>query len=265
MSSALRRSACALGAVALLLSPVLAMARPAATPVAAPAAAPAAVIAHALADPTRSDADRALDAGRKPAEILAFAAFRKGETVADWGAGNGYYSTLIGDLVGPKGRVYAVGIAANVDDKVWQPLLARHPAISPLFVTGETQVLAPGSLDAIFAHLEYHDLYWSSDKWHYPVRDVPAVLRNWYAALKPGGRAIVIDHVGPAGDPREIADKYHRIDPARVRADFAAAGFTFDGESAALHRDDDPHTVGVFDSSVKGHTDRFVFRFVKPR
>ncbi len=221
-------------------------------------------IAAAIADPTRQSANRALDDGRMPATMLAFARLHRGDAVADWGAGGGYYSEMLADSVGPAGVVYAVGVAANYDVKKWAPILAHHANIRPLFVAGEAQSLAPASLDAIFAHLEYHDLYWSSAKFHYPVRDVDAVLRNWFAALRPGGRVIVIDHVALAGDPRETADKYHRIDPARVRADFVRAGFVLDGESAALHRNDDPHTVPVFDPAVRGHTDRFALRFVRP-
>lgn len=222
-------------------------------------------IAAAIADPARKDEARALDASRKPAEILAFAGFRPGQVVADWGPGKGYYSELIAPLVGPRGRVYAVGIDANYHKDVWDPLVAHHPNIAPMYVPADAQMLAPGSLDVIFAHLEYHDLYWASEKYHYPKRDVDALLRNWFAAVKPGGTVIVIDHVAPAGlDPRESADKFHRIDPERVKADFLKAGFVLDGESAVLHREDDPHTVGVFDPSVQGKTDRFVFRFRRP-
>jgi predicted methyltransferase len=221
-------------------------------------------IAAAIADPGRDAEARALDDGRKPDAVLAFAALHRGDAVADWGPGAGYYSELLADAVGPQGTVYAVGIAANYNAAKWAPVLARHPNIRAFFVPGEAQSLAPNSLDVIFAHLEYHDLYWTSAKYHYPVRDVDAVVRNWFAALRPGGRVIVIDHAATGGDPRETADKFHRIDPARVKADFAKAGFVLDAESPVLHREDDPHSVVVFDPTVRGHTDRFAFRFVKP-
>jgi len=248
-------------AALIALAPVALVARPSAddhAPVSS------AQIAAAIADPGRDADSRALDDGRKPDAVLAFAKLHRGDVVADWGPGTGYYSELLADAVGPKGTVYAVGIAANYNATKWAPVLARHPNIRAYFVPGEAQTLAPGSLDAIFAHLEYHDLYWTSAKYHYPTRDVDAVLRNWFAALRPGGRVIVVDHVAAGGDPRETADRFHRIDPARVKADFAKAGFVLDGESAMLHRDDDPHTVVVFDPTVRGHTDRFAFRFVKP-
>ncbi len=231
---------------------------------AAPPVAPAA-IAAALADPARSTDNRALDAGRQPAAMLAFSQLRRGDVVADWGAGGGYYSELLARAVGPRGLVYGIGIDAGYKPQVWQPLLDRHDNLRAMFVPAASQVFGANSLDVIFSHLEYHDLYWSSEKYHYPVRDVDAVLRNWFAALRPGGRVIVIDHAASGGDPRETADKYHRIDPARVRADFAKAGFVLAAESTLLQNKDDPHTVGVFDPAVRGHTDRFAMRFVKPR
>lgn len=253
-----RRFAQSLLFVALIGSaPALLAARP------APAVSPAQITA-AIADPGRDKDSRALDDGRKPADMLAFAKLRRGDAVLDWGAGGGYYTTLLADAVGPTGTVYALGIAANYDAAKWQPLLARHHNVRALFVPGEAQTLAPASLDEIFTHLEYHDLYWSSTKYHYPVRDVDAVLRNWFAALRPGGRVIVIDHAASGGDPRETADKLHRIDPARVRADFARAGFMLEEESPVLHREDDPHTAIVFDPGIRGRTDRFAMRFVKP-
>ncbi|WP_353228200.1 methyltransferase [Novosphingobium sp.] len=224
----------------------------------------AAQIAGAIADAGRSADNRALDAGRKPDAMLAFSHLRRGDAVADWGAGAGYYSELLADAVGPHGVVYAVGIAANYETAKWQPLLKRHQNVRPFFVSGGAEALAPACLDEIFTHLDYHDLYWSSDKYHYPVRDVDAVLRNWFAALRPGGRVIVIDHAANPGDPRETADKFHRIDPARVRSDFARAGFVLDEESSVLHREDDPHTAEVFDPAIRGHTDRFAMRFIKP-
>ena len=49
-----------------------------------------------------------------------------------------------------------------------------------------------------------------------------------------------------------------------VKQEVEAAGFVFDGESDALKNPADPHTVKVFDPSIRGHTDQFIFRFRKP-
>ncbi|NML95196.1 class I SAM-dependent methyltransferase [Novosphingobium olei] len=221
-------------------------------------------VAAAIADSHRSDANRKLDENRMPDKVLAFAGFKAGSAVADWGAGGGYYTELLADVVGPKGRVYAINSPAFAKPEVWAAITQAHPNVLSLLAPAQAQVLAPGSLDGIFAHLEYHDLYFVSEKYQHPALDVPAVLKNWFAAVRPGGTVVIIDHVGPAGDPRAVVDKYHRIDPARVRADLEGAGFVFEGSSDVLHRTDDPHDVGVFDPAVRGKTDRFILKFRRP-
>jgi len=75
---------------------------------------------------------------------------------------------------------------------------------------------------------------------------------------------VIVDHVGPAGDTRALVEKLHRIDPAQVKADMAAAGFQLVAESDVLHRSDDTHTANVFDASVRGKTDRFMLKFRRP-
>jgi predicted methyltransferase len=83
--------------------------------------------------------------------------------------------------------------------------------------------------------------------------------------VKPGGIVGVVDHVAAAGgDTRQVVDKLHRIDPAVIRADFEQAGFVLDGESDLLRNSGDDHSKLVFDPSVRGKTDRVVYRFRKP-
>lgn len=240
----------------------LALAQPAA---AAPrSAGKADPVSTAIANAARSDANRKLDESRMPEKVLSFAGFKAGDTVADWGAGGGYYTELLADVVGPRGRVYAINSPAFAKPEPWAAITKAHANVFSLLAPAQAQVLAPASLDGIFAHLEYHDLYFVSEKYQHPALDVPAVLRNWYTAVRPGGRVVIVDHVGPAGDPREVVEKFHRIDPARVRSDLEAAGFVYEGSSDVLHRTDDPHNVGVFDPSVRGNTDRFLLKFRRP-
>ncbi len=73
------------------------------------------------------------------------------------------------------------------------------------------------------------------------------------------------DHVASAGgDVAKVVDTLHRIDPALVQQDFARAGFVFDGESKVLAHPEDDHTKLVFDESIRGKTDQFIYRFRKP-
>ena len=228
---------------------------------AGPLAAKPADYAATVADSHRSEANRKLDDSRLPAAVLDFAGFKRGDSVADFMAGGGYYTELLSRVVGPKGRVLAMEPDVFYDAKVWQPLTKSHANVSTLVGPVAALQLAPRSLDGIMAHLVYHDLYWESDKYKFVRVDPAPIAANWFAALKPGGTLVIVDHVGPAGDPREVVEKLHRIDPARVKADMAAAGFELVAESDVLHRSDDPHTANVFDPSVRGKTDRFMMKF----
>jgi predicted methyltransferase len=60
------------------------------------------------------------------------------------------------------------------------------------------------------------------------------------------------------------AQSLHRIEPASLRAEVEAAGFVLDAESTILANKHDPHSMKVFDPSIKGETDRFAYRFTKP-
>ncbi len=95
--------------------------------------------------------------------------------------------------------------------------------------------------------------------------DIAAFNRAVYAALKPGGTYVILDHVAAPGSPANVTDTLHRIEPGVVRRQVEAAGFVFVGESKILANPADPHTAGPFDPSIQGHTDQFLYKFRKPR
>ena len=223
---------------------------------------------QAVADAARPAGEIALDASRKPAEMLDFAGLKAGGHVLDVMAGGGYYSRLAAAVVGPKGKVIAYVPASYLKDaKVaagWQAMQAASPQVSVLQGTPDALVL-PEGLDLTLFHLTYHDLYWESAKYEYPRRDPALFLQKLYSATKPGGRVLVMDHVGAAGvDPRVEAEKTHRIDPAVIEKDFAAAGFRLVKQSDALRVPADDVAKLVFDPAVRGKTDRKVWLFEKP-
>jgi predicted methyltransferase len=182
-------------------------------------------------------------------------------TALDIIADAGYYSELMARVVGSSGHV----VALVYDEKAKQdfaPLVARNPNIElrPLPMhTLKAGSLPPASFDFVLL-----DVYWEDEKAGVPHIEPDNVLGALYKGLKPGGIVGVIDFVGKPGDPRVIVNKLHRIDPARVRADFEYAGFVFEGQSELLHVATDDHTVLVFDPSIRGKTDRFISRFRKP-
>ena len=215
----------------------------------------------AVADPGRPDTDRAMDGARHPAELLTLLRFKPGATVADIWPGD-YWDRLFSDVVGSGGKVYAVHLPeADEAEKLTTPAagsmpLAGHANVVAVVTPANTLTL-PTRADVIWIRQNYHDLY---DPFMGPV-DVPAFNKAVYRALKPGGRFVVIDHVAPAGSKLASTNTTHRIDPAVVKADMAAAGFRFVGESDVLRNPADPHTAKVFDPSVRGHTDQFVYVF----
>ena len=204
----------------------------------------------------------ALDPAWKVPEVIAFIGLKPGDKVADIVAGR--LTASLAKAVGPSGKVYAVETAEVVK---------RHPEIlsmmnalatqSPNVVVSDDPVASalPSGLDAVFIRQNYHDLY---DKFMGPA-DVPAFNKMVFAALKPGGIYVVLDHVAAAGSGIGATETLHRIDPARVKADMLAAGFKLDAESSILADKSDDHTKNVFDPSVRGHTDQFLYRFKKPK
>lgn len=231
---------------------------------AAPLFAGPADYASAIASKARTEANRQQDAARRPAEILDFAGVARGQVVADWFSGEGYWTELFARAVGSRGTVYAIDPPSFHDKAKWEPIQAAHPNVRVLVAPVAQMQLAPGSVDLFFTNANYHDLYWESERFKFPRVEVQPVLADWFRAVKPGGHVVIIDHAGPEGDPRALAEKLHRIDPARVKADMAAAGFVLEAESSLLQRSDDPHDKSVFDPAVRGKTDRFVLKFRHP-
>jgi predicted methyltransferase len=221
-----------------------------------------------LAIEGRSEADIRLDEGRKPVETLSFLGIRKGDVALDYMAGGGYYSEIIARAVGPKGRVVAWNpkafVASDRAKAKWADLTARFPTIEHRIAAFDGFTAEAGRFDFALFHLVYHDLYWESAQYEVPRTDPDAVLKRLFAAMKPGGIVGVIDHRGAAGDTRAIVESTHRIDPAVVKADFERAGFRLAGESAHLRIAGDDPAKNVFDPALRGKTDRFVLKFVKP-
>ena len=240
---------------------------------AAPAAAkgpkvPSAELAAAVAAQGRPEEAVKLDAGRRPAEVLAFMGLRRGDMALDLFTGSGYWAEIMARAVGPRGGVLAWQPANIFDSKAkqgWAELRARTPNAGLMVVPADAFALPNSAFDFVMLNLNYHDTYWQSAQFKFPRMDPPAFLRTLYESVKPGGIVAVIDHVAePGGDTREVVEKLHRIDPAVVRADFKRAGFVLEAESSLLRNPADDHKKLVFDPAVRGKTDRIAYRFRKP-
>lgn len=233
---------------------------------AAPAAAPSKALQAALADPGRPATDTARDAARHPADLLALMGVKPGDKVADFIMGGGYWTRILAKAVGPAGKVYAyqpaefIGFRAQygVDqDVAVKPYANVVPSRESLGA-----VSFPEKLDSIVTVQNWHDLH---------TKMAPPGLgaleaRTLFAALKPGGVLLVVDHVGlNGGGPFADADSLHRGDAAATRAEIEGAGFRLAASSPLLADAADPHTANVFTPTIRGKTDQFVQKYVRPR
>ena len=220
-------------------------------------------IAKAVADPSRPGDDRKLDANRKPAEVLAYADVRPGETIGEYLPGGGYYTRLLSDIVGPSGKIYALETTTWGADNI-------NAAQAVLHEPGRTNVsldLAPlgqfhlaGPADMFWTTINYHDLHIPK----YANVDMMAFNKHVYDSLKPGGVYFIVDHAAADGTGATLAPKLHRIEKATVIKEVTAAGFKLAGESDILHNPADDHTKVVFDPSIRFKTDQFILKFIRP-
>ncbi|GGD90128.1 methyltransferase [Tsuneonella deserti] len=232
-------------------------------------AATGASLVSAIANPARTEEARAMDEGRKPAEVLNFLRLQAGMDAADLLTGSGYWAQIMASAVGPQGSVAAFEPDQFYKDgpekQKLDALVAASPGMTLEHYPFDRFAPPANAFDFALINLSYHDLYWESEKYGIPRTDPDAFVRNLYAAMRPGAVVGVIDHAGPAGDTRALVEKLHRIDPATVRADFERAGFKLEAQSDLLANPADDHSLNVFDKSIRGKTDRFLYKFRKPR
>jgi len=243
----------------LIRSFVAALSLTLATPFATSAATPD-YVSKAVADPSRPKADTDRDALRLPAETITFAGVKPGMKVGELAPGGGYFTRMLSDVVGPSGHIY------GVENKQWDDGSDAKVAAA---VKNHNVTMQDGQFGDV--HLpEKVDLFWVTQNYHdmhiakYNPVDIATFNKDVFDALKPGGVYFITDHqANPGTDDAQIA-KLHRIEKAQVIREVEAAGFKLAGEGDALHRTGDDHTKSIFDKSIRGHTDQYMLRFVKP-
>ena len=205
----------------------------------------------------------------KQSELIRFARVGAGATVIDVYPGEGDWTRLFSEVVGPEGQVYSF-VPAEVADFKEDPVgamraLAKEPGRENVEAVSADLVAMPEvtqPADVVWLHLFYHDLHTELIQ----ARGATAAdfNRAVYARLKPGGSYVIVDHAAAAGTGTSDTQALHRIDPASVREEVEAAGFVLDAQTTLLARKDDAHAIKVFDPSIKDVTDRFAYRFMKP-
>ena len=219
-------------------------------------------VAAAVSDKARPEADTKRDADRKPAQSVAFAGVKPGDTVLELLAFGGYYTRILAKTVGAKGHVYATMpdtlLASRPAMGDALKAIAADPAYGNVTMLPEPNAspTAPVPVDVVWTSDNYHDLH---NPGPFGASDIAGFNKAVFAALKPGGIFIVIDHAGAPRTGLTQTGTLHRIDPDVVKREVTAAGFTLVGSSNILHRANDDFTARSTDAD-----EQFTFKFRKP-
>ena len=221
-------------------------------------------LSERLSSDARPEADRMRDAGRKPADVLAFLGVGEGMTVLDLMASSGYYTEVLSHAVGPDGRVYAQNGAGfkNFRDGALDRALNdrlvgdRLGNVQRLDRELADLGLEADSVDVVITALNFHDIYNRGG-----AEAANALLKTVKKVLKPRGVLGIIDHAGAAGADNAAL---HRIEESAVRRALEEARLEVEAESDLLRNPQDDYSKGPFDPSTRGRTDRFLLRVRNP-
>lgn len=216
-------------------------------------------IVAAVADPAR-EADKAADADRKPAEMLAFAEVQPGDKVGDMLPGRGYFTRLFAKAVGPTGKAYAFNTSRGDPTAPILPAItsdkANYANVEGV-PTDFSALKSPEPLDMIWTSRNYHDLMGRGEAF------LMSMNKSIYDALKPGGLYVVLDHAAKPDAPDDVFRTLHRAKQDVVRKQIEAAGFVFVAEDNSVRNPADPRN-SVTEGEIRGRTDQFVMKFRKP-
>jgi len=216
-------------------------------------------IRKAIESSERTDAEKARDSSRRPAEVLKMSGIKPGDHVIEIAGVGQYYTKILAAVVGPKGKV-------DVYDLPYTERFAGEP--SRAFATAHPNTTYhqedynnstfPQNVDVVFNILYYHDLILQKI-------DTAKMNAKLLASLKPGSVYVVVDHKAEDGSGTRDVEKLHRIDVKIVEDQLLAAGFKLAEESNILAHPEDDRTKMVFTPGLRGITDRALFIFRKPK
>jgi ubiquinone/menaquinone biosynthesis C-methylase UbiE len=149
----------------------------------------------------------------QPQLVIDALEIKPGQTIADLGAGSGYYSFRIAPLVGPAGKVLAIDIEPRMLEAIAERARREHVGnVATVHSSAQDPNLAPGSVDLLFMVDVYHEL-------EYPYEMMTTVR----AALKRGGRVALVEYRGE--DPDVLIKPLHKMSERQMRREMQAAGF----------------------------------------
>jgi predicted methyltransferase len=155
---------------------------------------------------TTFSTEDARDRAGEAEEVMQLAGVKPGMSVADVGAGEGYYTVRLARVVGAKGRVLAEDIVPDVRDELSDRVQReRLDNVAVKLGTADNPMLPAASFDRVFLVHMYHE-----------VANPYAFLWHMREGVKPAGLVIVVDSNRPV--------KQHGMPPAELKCEFAALG-----------------------------------------
>lgn len=164
------------------------------------------------------------EAEEAPDAALEAIGITRGATVADVGAGAGYFTWRLAERVGPSGKVYANDIQPSMLELLRKNIEARHLAnVEPVLGVEDDPRLPAGRMDLVLLVDVYHEF-----------SEPEKMLRKIRESLKPDGRLVLLEY--RKEDPNIPIRPEHKMSVAEVRAEVEPEGFRFEKNLNALPR-----------------------------
>jgi len=213
----------------------------------------------------RTDAEKERDRNRRPVETLAFFGLEHDMKVLELLPGGGWYTKLIAPVVADDGAYYAAIGTGRIKDR-----LSDKPGFEKITIVAEDAKLwreegsrfysmemgdlGVSDLDMVLTFRNYHNFGDSGRA---------AMNKAAFDALKSGGVYAVVDHTARHMEGMNDSNR-RRFDPVKAIMEIQAAGFEFVDYTDLHYREDDELEYEVGAKSVRGNTDRWTLKFVKP-
>jgi ubiquinone/menaquinone biosynthesis C-methylase UbiE len=162
------------------------------------------------------------DQEEQPTKLMAALPLESGNTVCDFGCGNGFYTLLLAKRVGPTGKVYAVDIQKEMLDKLAERMDQRSiDNVIPVLATDTDPKLPAGAIDLLIMVDVYHEL-------SHPAEALSAA----HASLKPRGRLVLVEF--REEDASVPIKPLHKMSQAQVLREISANRFKLVGQFDGL-------------------------------
>jgi predicted methyltransferase len=233
----------------------------------------------AIAGKHRSEANKARDAYRHPAQTLTFFGVKPGHKVVELWPGGGWYTEILAPWLAAKGSLTVASPVGKPSERI-AAKLGADPALygkvkrANFPAANGAVIVAPGSADVVLTFRNVHN-------WRFGGTDTAqAAFNQIYAMLKPGGTFGIVEHRLPENMDSALEEKSGYMKRSSVLAHATKAGFKLVAESDVNANAKDTHdwpkgvwtlppnyAEGDVDRAkyaAIGESDRMTLKFVKP-